>query len=359
MSAYNHADYVGEAIESVLTQSYDNLEFLVTDDGSKDRTVEEIKKCRDSRIKYIASDINRGACAAINELIIQTKGSFVCIINSDDLWKDKEKLKKQLKIFSEHKNLGACFGLADFVDKNGDDIKKTTVPEGTIFGQENRSRGKWLRHFFLQGNNLCHPTVMIKKECYEKLGLYNNNYRQIPDYEMWIRLVKKYDIYISEEKLTNFRILPGKNASSPTTENLIRDLNEHYIIRKTFFENTETDILLDGFSSNLITTNINNKLQREIEIALLYFITEGNYSKINTLIGLEKISEIMRSEVHAEVAEKEYGINAGWLHKKSGEVSTIYESMIYRNTPPPKNGMSERIIQSLKLLLNKSGKKIF
>ena len=95
MSTYNHADYVGAAIASVLGQSHENLEFLITDDGSSDGTVEVINKYSDPRINYIGSGKNRGACAAINELIKKTKGSHLCIINSDDMWRDKEKLLKQ------------------------------------------------------------------------------------------------------------------------------------------------------------------------------------------------------------------------------------------------------------------------
>jgi glycosyltransferase involved in cell wall biosynthesis len=354
MSAYNHADYIGEAIESVLNQSHESLEFLITDDGSTDGTLEKIKIYKDPRIKYISAEENRGACAAINELIKKTQGSFVCIINSDDAWRDRDKLKKQLDIFEERKELGACFGLANFIDQNGNNIHGKAVPDGTTFDYGNKTRGKWLRQFFLRGNNLCHPTVMIKKECYRDLGLYNNIYRQLPDYDMWIRLVKKYEIYVSEEHFTDFRILPGRNASSPTTENVIRDLNEHYLIRKTLFENTEVDMLVDGFGANLIKQDLTNKLQREIEIALLYFIEDGNFSKINALIGLEKISKIMSSAVHAEVANKEYGIDSSWLHKKSGEVSTIFESMTHRGAAPTKSRVGESILLSIKTILSET-----
>jgi len=358
MSAYNHADYIGKAIESVLCQSHENLEFLITDDGSMDGTVEEIKKYKDKRIQFIGPTKNRGACTAINELIRETKGTFICIINSDDMWKDKEKVDKQLDTFSNYKDIGACFGLANYVDQNGDNIHGKAVPEGNTFDCESKTRGKWLRQFFFKGNSLCHPTIMIKKECYEKLGLYNNNYRQLPDYDMWIRLVKKYEIYVSEEQLTDFRILPGRNASSPTTENLIRDLNEHYLIRKSFFENTNEELLVDGFGSYLIKKDLRNKVKFEIETALLYFIADGNYSKINALIGLEKLSEIMRIQEKSVIAEKEYGIDSAWLHKKNGEVTTIFESMIYRSVPSSNNGMSERIIKSVKYLLKKSLEKI-
>jgi len=345
MSTYNHVDYVGAAIESVLGQSHENFEFLITDDGSSDGTVEVIKKYSDPRINYIGSVKNRGACAAINELIKKTKGSHLCIINSDDMWRDKEKLLKQLEILSTGKELGACFGQANFIDEEGNDVVGEAVPQGTTFNQDNKSRGGWLNDFFLNGNSLCHPTIMIRRECYEKIGLYNNIYRQLPDFDMWIRLVKNYDIHVSSEKLTDFRILPGRNASSPTTENVIRDLNEHYLIRRSFFKNINTTDLKEGFGSYLIQKEVKNRVQVEIETALLYFLEEGKYSKINKLIGLEKMEHLMMDREKAEIMDQEYGINASFFHKKSGEVSTIFESMIYRPGAPRKHTITERIIQ--------------
>ena len=345
MSTYNHVDYVGAAIESVLGQSHENFEFLITDDGSSDGTVEVIKKYSDPRINYIGSGKNRGACAAINELIKKTKGSHLCIINSDDMWRDKEKLLKQLEILSTGKELGACFGQANFIDEEGNDVVGEAVPQGTTFNQDNKSRGGWLNDFFLNGNSLCHPTIMIRRECYEKIGLYNNIYRQLPDFDMWIRLVKNYDIHVSSEKLTDFRILPGRNASSPTTENIIRDLNEHYLIRRSFFKNINTTDLKEGFGSYLIQKEVKNRVQVEIETALLYFLEEGKYSKINKLIGLEKMEHLMMDREKAEIMDQEYGINASFFHKKSGEVSTIFESMIYRPGAPRKHTITERIIQ--------------
>jgi len=345
MSTYNHADYVGASIESVLGQSHENLEFLITDDGSSDGTVEVIKKYNDPRIHYIGSEKNRGACAAINELIKKTKGSHLCIINSDDMWRDKEKLMKQLEILSSNNELGASFGQANFIDEEGNDVVEEAVPRGTTFNQENKSRGGWLKDFFLNGNSLCHPTIMIRRECYEKIGLYNNIYRQLPDFDMWIRLVKNYDIHVSSERLTDFRILPGRNASSPTKENLIRDLNEHYLIRRNFFKNIHAADLKDGFGSYLIKKEVKNRIQVEIETALLYLLEEGKYSKINKLIGLEKMEHLMMDREKAEIMDQEYGINASFFHKKSAEISTIFESMIYRSEAPKIQTITERIIQ--------------
>ena len=154
------------------------------------------------------------------------------MMNSDDVWTDGDKIRKQLDVLKSDSSTGACFGMAGYIDEYGEALKHKT----TEFPFENHSRGGWLRRFFLNGNCLCHPSMMIRKQCYEDVGYYNNIYRQLPDYDFWIRLVKQYDLSVINEKLIAFRIIPGKNTSAPSETNKIRDLNEQYLIRSRYFE---------------------------------------------------------------------------------------------------------------------------
>ena len=188
-------------------------------------------------------------CVVTNELITRSSGEFVALINSDDYWTSNDKLSYQLQIMRDKPNIGACFGRARFVDKDGNAINKSTIPGGYVFEQNNRSRGAWLRHFFDHGNCICHPTILIRKSCYDTLGGYDNRLRQLPDFDMWVRLLKRYDIHISDKELIAFRHLPGENASSATPSNLRRILNESYFILAGFFD----DILLI-YSSTVLET---------------------------------------------------------------------------------------------------------
>ena len=329
MSAYNHESYVRAAMESVLSQSHKNIEFLITDDGSCDGTVDAIRSIHDHRIRFSAGGRNRGACTAINGLIKQASGEFICIMNSDDVWTDADKIKKQLDVLKTNPSTGACFGLAGYIDEYGKVLNHQT----TEFPFETHSKGGWLRRFFYHGNCLCHPSMMIRKECYEIVGYYNNLYRQLPDYDFWIRLVKKYDIKIINEKLISFRIIPGKNTSAPSEINKIRDTNEHYLIRNSFFNGIARSEFIQGFSSEIKKKDIDREEIFEIEKTLVFFADTENYQTINKAIGLQKIARLVKQPIIPELLLSDYGIDDHWIHKRTGELDCFYK----RNIAPTSN----------------------
>ena len=103
--------------------------------------------------------------------------------------------------------------------------------------KKNKSRHRWLRSFFMYGNSLCHPSVLIRKKCYQECGLYTRGLGQLPDFEMWIRVLLKYEIHVIQQKLTQFRILnDSKNTSAPSIINSTRILNEYTYILKNFLK---------------------------------------------------------------------------------------------------------------------------
>ena len=110
MATYNHADFVKQAIESVLEQREVDFEFLIADDGSIDKTREIVATMSDERIQFFPNKKNRGACIVTNELIERASGEFIALINSDDYWSFSDKLAYQVQIMRENPIVGACFG---------------------------------------------------------------------------------------------------------------------------------------------------------------------------------------------------------------------------------------------------------
>src|SRR5215813_7848077 len=109
MASFNHEKYVRAAVESALAQSFQDLEILVTDDGSKDGTVDEIRAIRDPRVSMEVFPKNRRACLAKNACIRRSKGEYIANLNSDDLFLPG-KLEQQVRFLDAHPEVGAVFG---------------------------------------------------------------------------------------------------------------------------------------------------------------------------------------------------------------------------------------------------------
>lgn len=328
MATYNHASFVAEAMQSVLGQVGVDFEFLISDDGSADGTRDVIASIHDERIKYFPNEVNRGACVVTNELIQRASGEFIALINSDDSWSSNDKLAYQVQLMRDNPELGACFGRARFFDKAGQPIEKSALPFGDTFDQENRSQGAWLRRFFDLGNCICHPTMLIRKKCYDELGMYSNRLRQLPDLDMWIRLVKKYPIFISERELINFRILPGENASSQTATNSIRTINEHYLIAESFFDDVSRVEVVEGFSDLLKNKDVKSDAHLEIEKALLYLSYNQWLGKPYQMIGLLKVNRLLNSPAHFEIMTKEFGLDDRWFQAVLGDVDVLRPKVV-------------------------------
>ena len=331
MSAYNHAPYVGAAIESVLSQSHENLEFLISDDGSGDGTADIIKSYNDPRISFDASSVNKGACTSINELIKKASSDYVCIINSDDIWPNTEKIRIQLDILKSLEDVAAVFGRAGYMNESGDSLVKEELDGGLVFDQSNKSQGEWLEHFFMLGNCFCHPSMMIRRNCYERLGLYKNALRQVPDFEMWVRLLKKYNVFISEETFVNFRLLPGRNASCNLGKNYPRIINEHYLVNRTFFSEISDQIFIDGFSQYFVNRGTLDSRHIEVEKALLYFHPKSIFHRTNQIIGLEKIYSMLQKTDFKVLLSTEYGIDDHWFHEKASHVNVMSDREIHED----------------------------
>jgi glycosyltransferase involved in cell wall biosynthesis len=318
LPSYNHAPYVAEAIASVLAQEGVAFELLVEDDGSTDGTADVIRKVRDPRVKFWPKARNEGACATHNNLVRRAKGEFVALINSDDMWATKDKLARQVQLMRERPDVAACFGRATFVGADGNPVPQEKLFYGSVFEQDNRSRGQWLRHFFVNSNCICHPSMLIRRAVYDEVGPYDNRLRQVPDFDMWIRVVKRHEIFIFPEPLVKFRLVEGANASAPTPANMNRILNEHYLVFRTFFDGVDRATLLDGFSDLLLNPEPREGAEVEVEKALLYFRVGGSMGPLMRTIGLTAVYEML-ADADCRAVLADYDIDDKWLHAELGE----------------------------------------
>jgi glycosyltransferase involved in cell wall biosynthesis len=242
MASYNHERYVGRAIQSVLDQTLVDLELVITDDGSRDGTAAEIAKFTDARIRFFRFPANRGQFAATNHCLREARGQYVAVLNSDDIFLPT-KLEKQVGFLNDHPEVGAVFCRVRMIDEqdrawHGKEIFRTT----------NMSRFAWLNHFFYRGNCLCHPAVLLRRQCHTTVGDYNERYAQLADFDFWTRLCLHYEIHILPEELVGFRMLPQNgNMGSKRPDSIRRCRWEHRRIFDNFLLIDSPAVLLKVF----------------------------------------------------------------------------------------------------------------
>lgn len=232
IASYNHAPFVQDCLRSVLEQGIDGMEILVTDDGSSDGTAQRVADLKDSRIRLRVFEQNRGACVALNDAIRRSRGRYIAVLNSDDRFLPG-KLQRQLDCLQQNPEIGAVFGWPAFINEQGASFSDPGHKDHAVFHAGNRTRHQWLRHFFDQGNALCHPTAMLRREVYQSVGLYDPRLAQVPDLDQWIRVCMRFNIHVLPEPLTAFRIRDGlQNASAARPEVVRRDAWERaYVLR--------------------------------------------------------------------------------------------------------------------------------
>ena len=192
---YNRAHLVGRAIRSVLNQTYQDFEIIVVDDGSTDNTEEVVKSFNDPRIRYIRHEKNRGGSAARNTGIRAARGEYIAFLDSDDEWLP-EKLAKQLPVFEKDSTCGAVYTDLLYM-----------LPDGSVKLCQNYRPEGWILKKLLSSNVVgTTSSVIVRRECFEKIGLFDESLPSCQDWDMWIRIAKRYSFRKIPEPLTKYRV---------------------------------------------------------------------------------------------------------------------------------------------------------
>ncbi len=194
---YNRSQKVVQAIESVLGQSYSNLEVLVVDDQSKDDTKQVVEKLAQGnpRIKYFYNP-SKGANNARNHGIKNAQGEFIAMLDDDDQW-DKLKLEKQLQAFNKlDSNYGVVY--CTFARKKNNGKILRTHPSRF----SSSKNGNILKRL-LKRNFITTSTILVKTEVFKKSGLFNPRYKSFQDWELLTRIARDYYFYHIPEVLVN------------------------------------------------------------------------------------------------------------------------------------------------------------
>jgi glycosyltransferase involved in cell wall biosynthesis len=213
--AYNHEKYVGEAIQSVLDQTFQDFELIIINDGSTDNTEAEILKFKDERIWYY-SQKNQGLSATLNRGIELARGEYFNFFPSDDAFYP-EKFEIQLKSFEGDTGLGLVFAYPQLVDAKGREIKEDPAAQWAIVPYETKEE---IFPALFERNFLSAPTALIKMDCFKKVGIFDESLKYAQDYDMWMRVLKYFDIRLLKQPLVKYR-WHGENLTyqaTPQTE---------------------------------------------------------------------------------------------------------------------------------------------
>jgi glycosyltransferase involved in cell wall biosynthesis len=272
LPSYNHANFIGEAIESVLHQTYQDYEFLVSDDGSSDHTAEILEKYAsrfpEGKYQYTIQEERLGPVGNANFLIRQAKGKYIAMLNSDDYW-HQDKLRLQIENLTQHEDAVACFTWAFVVSERV--FSSTNMISAASFNVKSASQAELLKKLWTDGNFFCHPSLLILRDVYHKIGYYRSAFRQLPDYEFWVRLLKYAPVTILEQPLVSYR-RTSNNTSSISRENRIREITEYAEIYSTFFEGMSAALFQDTFHEFFRQDVVKNVIQDTVLAERLFLL---------------------------------------------------------------------------------------
>ena len=195
MPVYNAGQYLSNAVESVLAQSYRNLELIIVNDGSTDNSLKIINLFHDSRIIYLENERNLGIVYSRNRGIKKAKGVYIGMLDADDI-AHSDKFEKQISFLTKNPDFGMVGSWVKFIDEQGKRMsggwKLTAMPEEIPVNM-------LFKNYFLQS------AVLYRKEC-----LYNFSFTEgfdiLEDYLIWYQILKKYKAWNLPEYLVDYRI---------------------------------------------------------------------------------------------------------------------------------------------------------
>ncbi|AZQ61913.1 glycosyltransferase [Flammeovirga pectinis] len=286
---YNQEKFIEETLNSIKDQTYQNIQLIIADDCSSDTSVEVIKKWISTNnydCEFIIHQENRGICKTLNEALLKVKGEFYHAIACDDIML-KDKIKVQTEILSKSdNNVAMVYSDAYLIDDNGNQYDSRFIqrhrprllnfPSGNIFVDLAES------NFIPAMGNL------IKTKCVRKIGGYDERLTY-EDYDMWLRISKKYEIVYSDYVSVKYR-LHSNNMHRSKLFNINRTLNNIRIYKKhlnneviysKFMDCLESVYLRNDFDNAITFIPLLKKNDKVLKVFIKYKLPSFIYRLIN------------------------------------------------------------------------------
>lgn len=238
MSVHNGEEFLREAVDSVLGQTMTDIECIVVNDGSMDRTHSILESYQDARIVIVHQE-NAGLTRSLNRGIRMARGNFIARQDADDVSLPR-RLEMQLEFLIAHKDVAAVGTHASFIDRKGRQFYVWRPPS---------THEKIRRHLIEKGNSFCHGSVMARRECLMEVGLYRESFDCTQDYDLFLRLSERYKVANLPDVFYKFRRAP----KSVSRKKLERQLEFHLLALAlaSMREREGRDILSEISTENL------------------------------------------------------------------------------------------------------------
>ena len=254
---HNAEDVIENTLDSVLNQSYQNMEVIIVDDASTDSSREKIEAYEDSRLKKIFLETNHHVCYSGNIGFENATGKYIALIGHDDCWR-ADKLEKQISFLEEHPSYGLTFTWVNIIDENGENKNVENDIFYKTFRNYNFKKEYWNRRLIVKGNSFCAPSACIRSDILKRTGIYRYALVQLQDYDLWLRILRETEVYTIQEKLTYYRRFTqaGKNVSDMNEKAKARDYHEKQWIQETYVKNLSSEEFTQIFNDDMKNKNV-------------------------------------------------------------------------------------------------------
>jgi len=194
MAVFNAEKYVRAAIDSILSQSFREFEFIIIDDASQDQSVQIISTYQDERVRLVRNEENIGLTRSLNKALDIARGTYIARMDADDI-SDPTRLEKQVSFLDAHPEVGVC-GSWTYYLRTANKRELWKYPK----------QDEVIRIELLLRNQLAHPSIMLRRSIIEVHQLrYNSNYYTSQDYDLWVRMSDYCQLANLPEPLISYR----------------------------------------------------------------------------------------------------------------------------------------------------------
>ena len=198
ITCYNYGHYLEDCIKSVLAQSYQNIEIVLVDDGSTDDTPKVMAQYKDLPNIVSIHQKNGGQARAKNTGIKNATGNFIAFLDADDAW-DKDKIEKQIACFARPE-VGVVYCTARYIDESSDEFNYEISNKYLL------PRRGAVTEWLILDNFVMFSSSIVRKECFEKFGAFDENLKMGIDWDLWLRISTAYEFDYVDGRLFYYRM---------------------------------------------------------------------------------------------------------------------------------------------------------